>query len=242
MKGVMVLSGAGLSAESGIRTFRDSDGLWEEYDVMKVCSVQGWSEDRDFVTEFYNKRRLDLKDKRPNKAHYILAELERELGSRFWNLTQNVDDLLERAGCKNVIHLHGTLRDLRCEDCYYVWDIGYREQKKDEVCPKCGSSNIRHNVVMFGEAAPNYRYIYQAVENSDMFVAIGTSGQVIDVVPIAREFDYSILVNPNREKHLTSFGDFEKYIDEYFTIFLQKKAGEASEELYRLIMEYVEGV
>jgi NAD-dependent deacetylase len=238
MKKPMILTGAGLSAESGIRTFRDSDGLWEEYDVMQVCSTQGWQEDRELVTDFYNKRRAELESKEPNKAHYMLADLERELEGRLWNLTQNVDDLLERAGCKNVIHLHGTLRDLRCEDCYYIWDIGYRPQRDDEVCPKCGSQSIRHNVVMFGESAPAYQYIYQAVEDSDMFVAIGTSGQVIDVVPIAREFDYSIFVNPNRERHLTSFGDFEKFIDEYFTVFLQKKAGEASDELFRMIMEY----
>ncbi len=152
MKKVMILNGAGVSAESGIRTFRDSsDGLWEEYDIDKVCSVNGWRNDRKFVTEFYNQRRTELESKKPNVAHYMFAKLEKELGDRVWNLTQNVDDLFERAGCKNVIHLHGTLRDLRCEDCNHIWDIGYRAQKDDERCPKCNSSRVRHNVVMFGE-------------------------------------------------------------------------------------------
>ncbi len=199
-----------------------------------------WRNDRDFVTQFYNQRRADLKDKKPNPAHYMLARLENELGiDRVWNLTQNVDDLLEKAGCKSVIHLHGTLRDLRCEDCNYIWDIGYRNQKEKEICPNCRGNRVRHNVVMFGESAPAYRYIYQAIKDSDIFVAIGTSGQVIDIVSIALEFDYSILVNPNREKHSTFFGDFERYIDEFFTIFLQKRAGDASEELYDIIMKSI---
>jgi NAD-dependent deacetylase len=239
----MILSGAGLSAESGISTFRDSDGLWENYDVSKVCSVQGWLDDREFVTQFYNERRADLEDKEPNRAHYILAELEAQLktqGCEFWNLTQNVDDLLERAGCKNVIHLHGTLRDLRCENCDYIWDIGYREQREDDICPVCDSSLVRHNVVMFGEMAPAYQYINQAIKKCDLFIAIGTSGQVIDIAPIAFEFEHSILVNPKRERHITPFGDFEKYIDEYFSIFLQKKAGEASEDIFRLVIEHCE--
>jgi NAD-dependent deacetylase len=237
----MILSGAGLSAESGIQTFRDSDGLWENYDIYQVCSTQGWLENRELVTNFYNDRRKDLEDAKPNKAHYTIAELEKVLGAdRVWNLTQNVDDLLERAGCKNVIHLHGTLRDLRCEDCGHIWDIGYRPQKDDEVCPECGSDMVRHNVVMFGEEVPAYRYIREAMEDSDMFVAIGTSGKVIDIVPIANHFNYSILVNPNRERYETYFGDFGYFIDEYFTIFLQKKAGEASDELFEMIIDYLE--
>jgi NAD-dependent deacetylase len=240
MKGVMILSGAGLSAESGIKTFRDNDGLWENYDVQKVCSVKGWLDDRDFVTQFYNKRRLDLADKKPNKAHFILAELEKELEGKckFWNLTQNVDDLLEKAGCKSVIHLHGTLRDLRCEDCNYIWDIGYTEQKPDEICPKCKSQNVRHNVVMFGESAPAYRYIYQAINSSDLFIAIGTSGQVIDIVSIAMEFRDSVLINPKRERHISSFGDFERFIDEYFKIFIQKSATQAADDLYEIVMRH----
>ncbi len=240
MKKVMILSGAGLSAESGIRTFRDNDGLWEEYNVMDVCSTQGWQKDRELVTRFYNARREDLSDKRPNAAHKAIAALQKKYPGRIWNLTQNVDDLLERAGCDEVIHLHGTLRDLRCESCGHVWDIGFTEQTEHDCCPRCESAQVRHNVVMFGESAPMYRKIYEAVNDSGLFVAIGTSGQVIDIVPIAKEFDRSILVNPKREEYVTMFGSFEKNIDEFFTDFLQMGAVAAAEPMTEMIEAYLE--
>ena len=235
---IMIISGAGLSAESGIRTFRDHDGLWENYDVMQVCSTQGWEADRELVTQFYNARRKDLHDKEPNKAHLALAELEKKYPSQLYNLTQNVDNLLEKAGCQEVIHLHGTLTDLRCEECGHVWDVGYSAQEDDEACPRCESSSVRHNVVMFGEAAPAYERIYEAISNSKLLIAIGTSGQVIDIVPIASEFKHSILINPKREEHMSTFGD--RYIDEHFEHFLQMGAGEAVDEMMNLIQEFMD--
>jgi len=240
MKKVMIISGAGLSAESGISTFRDSDGLWEKHDVMEVCSTQGWQMNRKLVTDFYNARRQELADKDPNAAHFALAALERRYPGRVWNLTQNVDNMLEKAGCKNVVHLHGTLRDLRCESCHGVFDIGYRAQKEDERCLYCGASTVRHNVVMFGESAPEYRHIYEAVEECDLFVAIGTSGRVIDIAMLAQEFDHSILVNPRPEEHITSFGSFDRMIDDYFEHFIRKSAAEAAEELTAMIEEYLD--
>ncbi len=239
MKNVMILSGAGLSAESGIRTFRDHDGLWEEYDVMTVCSTEGWQKDRELVTRFYNARRKDLADKKPNAAHFAIAQLQKKYPGQIWNLTQNVDDLLERAGCEEVIHLHGTLRDLRCESCGHVWDIGYTEQTEHDCCPRCESAQVRHNVVMFGESAPMYRKIYEAVAASQLFVAIGTSGQVIDIVPLAKEFDRSILVNPKREEYVTMFGSFEKNIDEFFTDFLQMGAVAAAKPMTEMIEAFL---
>lgn len=241
MKKVMILSGAGLSAESGIRTFRDHDGLWEEYNVMDVCSTEGWEKDRELVTRFYNARRKDLADKEPNRMHRTIAELTRRYPGQIWNLTQNVDDLLERAGCEEVIHLHGTLRDLRCESCGHVWDIGYTEQTVHDCCPRCESAQVRHNVVMFGEPAPMYRKIYEAVNDSGLFVAIGTSGQVIDIVPIAREFERSILINPRREEYVTAFGSFEQNIDEFFTDFLQMGAVAAAQPLRERVEAYLNG-
>jgi NAD-dependent deacetylase len=239
MKKAMILSGAGLSAESGIRTFRDHGGLWEEYDVMRVCSAQGWQDDRELVTRFYNTRRRDLAGKEPNAAHFALATLEREFPERLYNLTQNVDDLLEKAGCKKVAHLHGTLTDLRCEACGYVWRIGYSAVSEDDACPRCKSRQIRHNVVMFGEPAPQYRRIYEAAGDSSLFVAIGTSGRVIDIVALAREFEHSILVNPKREEYVTVFGSFERMIDEYFEHFIRKKAADAAGELVEMIREHL---
>lgn len=239
MKKVMVVSGAGLSAESGLRTFRDEEGLWAEHDVMKVCSVQGWQADREFVTSFYDARRVELAEVSPNRAHRIFAELEERFPEQIIHLTQNVDDLLERAGCREVIHLHGTLRDLRCEACFHTWDIGHRAQRREESCPKCGSGRVRHNVVMFGEPAPAYRFIQPSIEASGLFIAIGTSGRVIDVVMLACDFDRSILINPDREMYVTSFGSHDRYIDEYFETFIRKKACDAADDLKRFITDFL---
>ncbi|MDD3598395.1 Sir2 family NAD-dependent protein deacetylase, partial [Sulfuricurvum sp.] len=155
MKKVLILSGAGISAESGIRTFRDADGLWEEYDVMEVCSVEGFERNPKLVSDFYDARRRDLRDKFPNAAHEMIARLKQRYPDQIEVLTQNVDDLFERAGCPDVIHLHGTLTDLRCKECGAVFEIGY-ESQEGSTCPSCESDNIRHNVVMFGEEAPMY--------------------------------------------------------------------------------------
>lgn len=240
MRKVMILSGAGLSAESGIRTFRDSSGLWEAYDVMDVCSTGGWERDRDLVTRFYNLRRKELADKVPNAMHAAIAELQQAFPGQILNLTQNVDDLLERAGCNAVVHLHGTLRDLRCESCGHVWDITFGEQNEHDACPRCESDHIRHNVVMFGEAAPMYQYIDEAMDACDLFIAIGTSGQVIDIVPIARAFKRSILVNPRREPYMSFYGQSAKTIDVYFSEFLQMGAVAAAVPLVERIRNHLE--
>ena len=236
----MILSGAGLSAESGIRTFRDHDGLWENHNVMKVCSTQGWIEDPAYVTRFYNDRRRDLKSKVPNHAHEVLAQLEKEYRGRVFHLTQNIDDLMERAGGKDTIHLHGTLTELRCEACTQTFDIGYAPQKGDEQCPHCGNKRVRHNVVMFGEPAPNYAYIQEAIRHSTLFIAIGTSGTVIDITGIAKQFKHSILIDPKRQTTSSKF-DPKSYIDEYFEHFIQKKAGESMDKMMEIIKRHMGG-
>lgn len=206
---ILILSGAGLSAESGISTFRDSDGLWENHDVMEICSTEGFAKDRDKVNEFYNKRRIELKDKEPNLAHKTLAKLKREFFSDIAIVTQNIDDLLERAGCEEIIHLHGTLTDLRCEECGEIFDIGY-ESQNDKSCPKCESKSTRHNVVMFGEPAPMYEELDKLANSAEMFIVIGSSGQVLPLGWMAQWFDYSIINNIEKSEHLDSF--FKKRI------------------------------
>lgn len=239
MKRVMILSGAGLSAESGVRTFRDNDGLWENHDVMKVCSTEGWIEDRHYVTRFYNERRTDLASKTPNHAHKVLAKLEQAYRGRIIHLTQNIDDLMERAGAKEVIHLHGTLTELRCEACTRTFDVGYAPQIGEETCPHCGNHRIRHNVVMFGEPAPAYNHIEEAIRHCSLFIAIGTSGTVIDIAHIAKAFKHSVLIDPKRQE-TASIYDPKKYIDEYFEHFIQKKAGDAMDELLKMITDYMD--
>jgi NAD-dependent deacetylase len=193
-KKVYILSGAGLSAESGIKTFRGNDGMWENYRVEEVCSVEGWERDRKKVSDFYDARRADLKTKEPNVAHYALAELKKKYPNNIVMLTQNVDDLLERAGCPDVIHLHGTLTDLRCESCSKEFYVGYEPQDGKQ-CPYCHSDSVRHNVVMFGEAAPKYAFLVTLTKQADMLVVLGTSGQVIDTASLARQIEESILNN-----------------------------------------------
>jgi len=230
----LILSGAGLSAESGISTFRDSDGLWENYDVMEVCSTQGWAKDRALVTEFYNARRKDIETKLPNEAHKLLARLQKRYPKQILNMTQNVDNLLEKAGCTEVTHLHGTLTDLRCESCGEVFNVGYMPQEVDDTCTFC-SGAIRHNVVMFGEMAPKYENLEIAIEEATLFIAIGTSGQVIDISAIANRFEHAILVNPKQEKH----GSSGYNIDEFFEYFIQEKASVAVDELETLIDDFL---
>lgn len=238
MKSIMILSGAGLSAESGIRTFRDHDGLWENHNVMDVCSTEGWIKDRQYVTDFYNARRHDLESKEPNNAHKILTQLEKEYPGRVLHLTQNIDNLMEKAGAKEVIHLHGTLTDLRCEACTQTFDIGYRAQQGDESCPHCGNKRVRHNVVMFGETAPQYTHIQRAIRHSTLFISVGTSGAVIDVIPIAKSFDHSIIIDPKRQETLSMY-DPKTYIDEYFEHFIPKKAGEAMDDMMEIVREHM---
>ncbi|MEA3370214.1 MAG: Sir2 family NAD-dependent protein deacetylase [Campylobacterota bacterium] len=238
MKRVMILSGAGLSAESGISTFRDNDGLWDNHDVMKVCSTQGWIEDRQYVTDFYNKRREELESKEPNHAHKVLAQLEHDYRGRVIHLTQNIDNLMEKAGAKDVLHLHGTLTDLRCEACTETFSVGYAAQDGSESCPHCGNRRVRHNVVMFGESAPEYSHIQEAIRHSTLFIAIGTSGAVIDIIPIAKSFKHSILIDPKRQETKSKY-DPKSYIDEYFEHFIEKKAGEAMDEMMEIIKTHM---
>ena len=135
-KRVMIFSGAGLSAESGLRTFRDNDGLWEEFDIMEVCSTSGFAKDRQKVLDFYDKRRIQLGEVNPNVAHKMIANLKAKYPKEIVVITQNVDDLLERAGCKDVIHLHGFLPEVRCELCETITNIGYQAMPK-LICESC---------------------------------------------------------------------------------------------------------
>ena len=152
MAKVVVLSGAGISAESGISTFRDSDGLWEEYDIKDICTAGCLETNRDMTIEFYDKRRLDLEDKEPNKAHKILAELKAKYKDDIAIITQNVDNLFEKAGMphNDVIHLHGFLTEVECEECGIIYDIGYKKTQDsfDGKCPTCSSKRIRPNIVI----------------------------------------------------------------------------------------------
>lgn len=171
---IVVLSGAGISAESGIKTFRDADGLWEGHDVMEVASPQGWQANQDLVLDFYNQRRKQLLEVEPNRAHKALADLEDHHEVHI--VTQNVDDLHERAGSTQVLHLHGELFKVRSEG--NPTDI--LEWKKDlKTGDKCPSGHqYRPHIVWFGEAVPMLEKAAEIVSHADVLVIVGTSLQV----------------------------------------------------------------
>lgn len=192
---IIIFSGAGLSASSGISTFRDSDGLWENHEINEICSAGCLDWNYDATISFYNQRRLDIKDKKPNNAHQMIARLKDKYPSKIEVITQNVDDLLEKANCKDVIHLHGFLKELRCMSCEDIVKIEYEVQDNtNSTCKKCGSK-LRPNIVFFGEAAPMYQTLYELLEQCDLLVIIGTSGNVIDVNYLSHFANYSILNN-----------------------------------------------
>lgn len=195
MNKVIILSGAGLSASSGISTFRDSGGLWEEYDIKDICSAGCLQTNRAQTIEFYNQRRDDIKDKIPNNAHLMISKMKAKYPKNIEVITQNVDDLLEKAGCLDVLHLHGFLLELRCEGCEDITNVGYKPQEIYESCKKCGDY-LRPNIVFFGESAPKYMDLNKAFSHDTiLLVTIGTSGYVIDVSYYARFCEYSILNN-----------------------------------------------
>ncbi len=179
MKTLVVLTGAGMSAESGIKTFRDMGGLWEQYDIMEVASPEGWAKHPEVVLEFYNQRRKQLFESSPNKGHLELAEMEKYFNVKI--ITQNVDDLHERAGSSNVLHLHGELKKARSTvDPSLVYELDHWELKIGDKCEK--GSQLRPHVVWFGEAVPAISEAEKIVKTADIFVVIGTS---LNVYPAA---------------------------------------------------------
>lgn len=174
-KNLVVLSGSGISAESGLRTFRDNGGLWENHRVEEVATPQAFQRNPEMVLRFYNQRRVQLGEVSPNRAHQILAELEAHFQVNI--VTQNVDDLHERGGSKNILHLHGELRKVRStKDPNYIKDIGYTELHLGDFCPQGGQ--LRPHIVWFGEDVPLIPQAAEIVSDADILVIVGTSLQV----------------------------------------------------------------
>lgn len=190
MKKIVVLTGAGVSAESGIKTFRDADGLWEGHDIMEVASPVGYQNNPELVLDFYNKRRKQLFEVQPNLAHTILAEMETDFDVTI--ITQNVDDLHERAGSTKVIHLHGELLKARNEQ-----DINsIIEWNKDILLGDLDSNNIqlRPHIVWFGEEVPEMERAMLEIENADYLLVIGTSLQVYPAAGLINYVNEDVLV------------------------------------------------
>lgn len=181
MKKIVVLTGAGISAESGINTFRDEDGLWEGHDVMEVATPEGFLRNPDLVLDFYNQRRKQLLSVKPNQAHILLAELEKHY--RVNIITQNVDDLHERAGSSNVLHLHGELlkaRSSKDPDSIVDWRS---DLKTGDLC--AAGTQLRPHIVWFGEAVPLLEEAANITSDADILIIIGTSMQVYPAASLA---------------------------------------------------------
>lgn len=204
-KKIAILTGAGVSAESGISTFRDNGGLWDRYDPEDVASIEGWYRNRSLVLDFYNMQRKKLKDAKPNAAHLAIARLEQDHDVAV--ITQNVDNLHERAGSTQVLHLHGELTKVRPENCFNdadgysekeVFDIGYGEVHPGDKAPN--GSQLRPHIVFFGEAVPNIGKAIDLVQQADILLIVGTS---LNVYPAAGLYRYAgsgvpiYIIDPN---------------------------------------------
>lgn len=210
MKKIVVLTGAGISAESGLRTFRDSNGLWEEHKVEDVATFEAWQRNQALVLDFYNQRRKQLYEVKPNAGHLALAELEKKYDVHI--ITQNVDDLHEQAGSTKVMHLHGELKKVRSTiDENLVYTLDGWELKKGDLCEK--GSQLRPHIVWFGEAVPMIEPAMELTAEADIFIVIGTS---LNVYPAAGLVYYVkkstpvYLIDPHAEmlsgvKNLTVF-------------------------------------
>ncbi len=196
MKKIVVLTGAGISAESGISTFRDGNGLWENHDIMEVASPEGWKANPELVLNFYNLRRKQLKEVKPNSAHHFLKELEEKYEVVI--ITQNVDDLHERAGSSKIIHLHGELvkaRSVNDESLIIDWaeDINLGDLAED-------GAQMRPHIVWFGEMVPMMERAMEEVENADIMLVIGTSLQVYPAASLIDFIEYGkpiYVIDPN---------------------------------------------
>lgn len=223
---LVVLSGAGMSQESGLRTFRDMGGLWEEYDVTEVATPEAWKRNPELVNKFYNERRKQLYNSEPNAGHKGLADLENYFDVHI--ITQNIDDLHERAGSKKVLHLHGELKKVRSTRYpELIYDLNGWELKIGDKCEK--GFQLRPHIVWFGEAVPAMEEAVEIASQADIFVVVGTS---LNVYPAAGLIHYTkenvpiYVIDPERPP--VSFKD---------VTFIEEKAGRGVEKLNQILLD-----
>lgn len=198
---IVVLTGAGISAESGLATFRDSDGLWEKHDPMEIATPEAFERDPGLVYRFYNARRNQLRDVQPNAAHEAIARLQSSFAGEVFLVTQNVDDLHERGGSVQVCHMHGQLRTVLCTSCGGAMPM-QSDYDGQSACPACGQlGGLRPDVVWFGEMPYHMNDIDRKLRACDLFIAIGTSGVVYPAAGFVREATHAgaLAIEVNKE-------------------------------------------
>lgn len=227
MKNIAILTGAGISAESGLKTFRDAGGLWEGHRIEDVASPEGWERNPELVLNFYNQRRTQLMEAKPNDAHKSLVDLEQKFNVRV--ITQNVDDLHERAGSSNILHLHGQLKYVRStKDQALRYDIGYEKINLGDTCEL--GSQLRPDIVWFGEAVPAMDQAMKYVMEADYFLVIGTS---LEVYPAAGLLNY---VSPNCKVYIVDPNRHDEINARNFIV-IKDNAGKAVPELVNALLE-----
>ena len=224
-KNIVVLTGAGISAESGVSTFRDSNGLWEQHRIEDVATPEAWIRNKELVLDFYNQRRKQLLEVEPNKGHLGLVKLEEKYNVQI--ITQNVDDLHERAGSSNILHLHGELKKVRStKDPKLVYELDGWQLKLGDKCEK--GSQLRPHIVWFGEDVPMIELAAELCEQADIMIIIGTS---LNVYPAAGLIGF---VKPNCKVYLIDPDTSLKPMIPNLKI-IYKKAGEGVSELVNLL-------
>lgn len=228
-KHIVVFTGAGVSAESGLKTFRDGDGLWENYRIEEVATPEAWKANPQLVLDFYNMRRKQCMEAKPNLAHQLIAKLEKTY--KVSVITQNIDDLHERAGSTNVLHLHGEIMKVRSSiDENLIYPIKKWKLELGEQCEK--GSQLRPHIVWFGEAVPMMPKAIEIVETADILLVIGSS---LVVYPAASLVHYAPSDIP---KYLIDPGDFSDNVTKNL-IHIKKKASEGMKELYDTLVNNV---
>ena len=228
---IVILTGAGVSAESGLATFRDSDGLWEKHDPMEIATPEAFARDPALVYRFYNARKNQLQQVMPNAAHNALAQLQREFPGEVFLVTQNVDDLHERGGSAQVCHMHGELHSMLCTHCDERM-LAIEDYDGASVCPRCArDGGLRPDIVWFGEIPYYMDEIAQHIANCDLFIAIGTSGVVYPAAGFVREalLADAMTVEVNKE------------LSEVTAYFHQQRQGAATVEVAALVRELLAG-
>jgi NAD-dependent deacetylase len=222
-KKIIVLTGAGVSAESGLKTFRDAGGLWEGYDVMEVASPEGWRRNKELVLQFYNERRKQLQNANPNEAHFLIAKLEERYNVVV--ITQNVDDLHERAGSSKVIHLHGELNKARSSlDSDLIYDWTGRDICTGDKCEK--GSQLRPHIVWFGEMVPMMDEAIRETAAADILIVVGTSlvvypaASLINFVP---SYSAKYIIDPVKPEVYGDYGNIA-FIEDKATVGMKKVA------------------
>ncbi|QUM76562.1 NAD-dependent protein deacylase [Moritella sp. 24] len=225
---IVILTGSGISAESGIETFRASDGLWAQHHIDDIATLDGYRKDPDLVYSFYNQRfnQLSAPSIQPNDAHIALAELQRDFSGSVTIVTQNIDNLHERGGANNIIHMHGELVKARCEKTLKLFP--YKELSKSLKCPCCKKAgNLRPHIVWFNEMPLFMNDIYKALSNADLFIAIGTSGSVYPAADFVNEANRACA-------HTIEINLDSTHISENFR---EHRIGQATEEVRELVDE-----